>query len=77
MASRNLWRQFQRLLPQSRTTVVTIDANNGDRTSTASTETGATLVVQGESVAAGNKAFVRDREIVGQAPDLPTYTESV
>ena len=73
----NLWRDFERLLPRSRTIVVTVDANNGDGTSTVSTQSGSTLVVTGEGVAAGSKAFVRDREITGKAPDLPVFTESV
>ena len=73
----NLWRSFRQLLPQARTIVVTVDAVNGDGTSTVSTQSGSTLVVQGDSVAAGNKAFVREKEIVGDAPSLPTYTESV
>ncbi len=77
MAKANLWRQFQKLIPRSRTLAVTVESNNGDGTSTVSTETGSTLVVQGEGVAAGNKAFIRDREITGEAPDLPTYTEAV
>ena len=73
----NLWRSFQRLLPRARTIVVTVDAVNGDGTSTVSTQSGSTLIVQGDSVSAGNNAFVREREIVGEAPSLPSYTESV
>jgi len=73
----NLWRQFQALVPRERTLVVDVQANNGDGTSTVTTQSGSTLVVQGEGVAAGNAAFVRGREMAGKAPDLPTYTESV
>ncbi len=73
----NLWRQFQRLLPRERTIIVTVDANNGDGTSTVTTQTGSTLVVEGEGVAAGDKAFVKERAITGPAPDLPSFTESV
>lgn len=50
---------------------------NADGTSTVTTQTGATLVVQGTGVAAGSAAFVRDGAMGGEAPDLPTYTETV
>ncbi len=73
----NLWREFQRLLPRERTIIVDVDANNGDGTSTVTTQTGSKLVVQGEDVAAGNQAFVKERAITGPAPALPSYTESV
>lgn len=73
----NLWRQFRRLLPRERTIIVDVNANNGDGTSTVTTQTGSTLVVQGEEVSAGNKAFVKEKAITGPAPDLPSYTESV
>lgn len=73
----NIWRQFQALIPQERTIVVTVTAHNGDGTSTVQTQTGSTLVVQGEAVAVGENAFVRAKQITGPAPDLPTYTEGV
>lgn len=73
----NLWRQFQQLLPKSRLIVVTIQGHNGDGTSTATTTSGATLVVQGESVAIGQKAFVQDGRVAGAAPDLPVFEETV
>lgn len=73
----NVWREFQKLIPGSRTIVVDVQGNNGDGTSTVTTQTGATVIVDGESVAAGNPAFVRDGEITGPAPDMPTYEETV
>lgn len=73
----NVWRRFQQLIQQPRLSVVTVQSINGDGTSTVETPSGSTLVVDGESVAAGNKAFVRDGRIQGPAPDLPVYEEAV
>lgn len=74
MSETNVYNRFQSLLGRSATDVVTITANNGDGTSQATTLGGTAVTVKGESVTAGNKAFIRDREIIRQAPSF-TVTE--
>lgn len=66
----NVFNRFQQLLPQATTTVVTITALNGDGTSDATTLNGVAVIVNGESVAVGQKAYVQNDTIVRQAPDL-------
>jgi hypothetical protein len=66
----NAYNRFQALIPKSTRSVVTITSNNGDGTSTATTLGGTTITVNGEQVAAGNKAFVQNGEVVRQAPSL-------
>ena len=70
MTSTNAFNRFQSLVGKSSTDVVTITANNGDGTSSATTLSGASVIVKGESVTAGNKAFVRNSEIIRKAPNL-------
>ena len=71
MATVNPWKKFENLLPQSARAVVTITAQNGDGTSTATLRGGESVRVGGESITVGNKAFVKDGVIVGQASSLP------
>ena len=52
----------------SSTDVVTITSVTGDGTSKALTLSGSAITVKGDSVSAGNKAFIRNNEIVRQAP---------
>ncbi len=66
----NVFNRFQQLLPQAVTTVVTITALNGDGTSDATTLGGVAVIVNGESVAVGQKAYIQNDSIVRQAPDL-------
>ncbi len=67
----NVFNRFQQLLPQAVTTVVTITALNGDGTSDATTLGGVAVIINGESVAVGQKAYIQNDSIVRQAPDLP------
>lgn len=66
----NVFNRFQQLLPQATTTVVTITALNGDGTSDATTLNGVAVIVNGESVAVGQKAYIQNDSIIRQAPDL-------
>lgn len=65
-----IYSQFQSLVSTPGLTVVTILTVNSDGTSRAETLGGTTITVDGDSVAAGNKAFVRNGEIVREAPNL-------
>lgn len=67
----NLFNQFKSLNQSAITTIVTIDQVNGDGTSTATTLNGVTVVVGGDSVAVGGKAYVRSGEITRAAPSVP------
>lgn len=64
----NTFNQFQKLVGTSSIDVVTIVSNNGDGTSNATTLSGVSISVKGESVTSGNKAFIRANEILRQAP---------
>ena len=64
----NAFNKFQSLIGGTSTDVVTITINNGDGTSQAEMLTGAVVTVKGESVTPPNKAFVRNSEVVRQAP---------
>lgn len=67
----NPWRKFQALLPGGQRTIVTITANRGDGTSSATLRDGTPISVKGESVGPGNKALVIDGEVRQQVPTLP------
>ncbi|MGY8871568.1 MAG: hypothetical protein ACKVJE_14110 [Pseudomonadales bacterium] len=64
----NVFSRFKALIGSANNELVNITANNGDGTST--TLAGNTIVVKGESVSAGNRALVRDGEVVRQMPSL-------
>jgi len=69
----NLWRKFKRLLPDAPLEVVTVQAINADGTSKCSTYTGGVVIVNGDSVTVGNKAFIQGGQIVREAPNLSYY----
>lgn len=73
----NLWTRFRRLLPDNPLIIVTVTAHNVDGTSTVTTVAGGGMRVRGTDVAVGNKAYVQDGRILGEAPDLPHYEVSV
>lgn len=77
MATVNPWVRFQQLLPRSARYTVTIDAVRSDGTSEATRRDGAKLRLKGDSVPAGEKAWVEGDRIVGAAPDLPASTQYV
>lgn len=70
----NLFNQFKSLVGTSRTEIVNITANNADGTSNATTLSGVALVVNGESVASGNRAIIENGNVIGTAPN-GTITE--
>lgn len=66
----NLWQRFKDLLPDDPLLIGTIRANPGDGTRVVELLDGGTLRVTGDG-AVGDKVFVQDGRITGQAPDLP------
>lgn len=77
MATTNIWQKFKALIPEGVRIVATITANNGNGTSQATLRDGSIITVKGESVSLGQKAFIKDREIKGIAPDLAYYEVEV
>ena len=73
MAVNNLWKRFARLTAEETEIVVTITAHNADGTSTVQTMGGGDMILRGQGVAVGQKAFARNGEVQGEAPDLPYY----
>ena len=78
MATVNPWKRFIGLLPGGERTVGTVaNINASAGTSTLTLRNGVAVVVQGTSVGVGQKAFVSDGQITGQAPSLPQYDVEV
>ncbi|RKR79626.1 hypothetical protein C7436_1077 [Marinobacter nauticus] len=77
MTTVNKFLRFRRLLPQRTRYTITIAAVNSDGTSIGTTRDGGKVRVLGDSVAVGTKAWVDDGRIVGEAPDLPEYSELI
>lgn len=73
----NAFNRFQSLVGKSSLDVVEITALNGDGTSQATTLSGQSVTVKGESVSVSQKAFVRNSEIVRQAPNLTPVQVSI
>jgi len=67
----NNYEQFIKLFKTDKETVVDIvSTDTNSNTSNATTLSGQSVIVKGTSVSSGNKAFVRNGEIVRQAPNL-------
>lgn len=65
----NLFNQFQSLVGTNRTEIVNITSNNADGTSNATTLSGVALIVNGESIGAGNRAIIEKGTVIGAAPN--------
>lgn len=77
MKSRNPWINFQRLLQGEGRSVVTVQSNNGDGTSTVTTRGGTEIKVKGEQVAPTKKAVIEGGELKYEVPSLPTSVVEV
>lgn len=77
MATVNSYLRFKSLLPQNSRYTITVTAINADGTSTGTTRGGGTVRVRGTDVAVSDKAWVENGRIVGEAPSLTEYVESV
>jgi hypothetical protein len=65
----NIWKQFADLLPNSPRLIGTLVLDHGDGTATITLLDGGVLRVKGRATA-GQRVFVRDGRIEGEAPDL-------
>lgn len=73
----SLWQALQRVLPSDVLLVGTVVATFADGSCSVQLPSGSSIKVQGESVAVGKKAFVRNGAIVSEAPDLDTLEQAV
>ena len=77
MATVNPWRRFQQLTNYQSRVVATVYDIGPNGTSVVTLRGGTRTRVRGDSVAIGNKAFIVNGQIQGEAPDLPAYTVQV
>lgn len=77
MATVNPWLRFSGLLPAGTRYTVMVDKKNTDGTSTATKRDGTTVLLIGDIVSSGKKAWVQDRHIIGEVTDLPEYVQQV
>lgn len=66
----NAWDRFQDLLARSPTYVAEVTVLHGDGTITVRLPGGDTVRVIGDGTI-GNKVFIREGRVIGDAPDLP------
>ncbi len=67
----NLWRQFSALLPESPLLIGTVVTQHSDDTVTVELLDGGLLRVSGSS-SVGDRVFVREGQVEGVAPTLPS-----
>lgn len=78
MATVNPWKRFIGLLPGGVRTVGTVTGINiYAGTSTITLRNGSLVSARGTGVQVGQKAFVVDGQVMGQAPALPQYEVEV
>ncbi len=78
MATVNPWKRFISLLPGGSRVVGTVTyVSTTAGTTTVQLRNGSDITAFGVSVAAGNKCFVKDGQVIGPAPNLPQYDVEV
>ena len=74
MASGNLWQLFKNVTEQGAKQLATVIDRQGSNYTVTMQGGGNTIVQSSAAYELQSKVFIRNGEIVGQAPDLP-YTE--
>ncbi|MGP5535315.1 hypothetical protein ACTXMF_12110 [Psychrobacter celer] len=74
MASGNLWQLFKNVTEQGAKQLATVIDRTGSNYTVMMQGGGNTIVQSNAAYALQSKVFIRNGQIVGQAPDLP-YTE--
>ena len=74
MASGNLWQLFKNVTEQGAKQLATVIDRTGSNYTVTMQGGGNTIVQSDAAYALQSKVFIKDGQIVGQAPDLP-YTE--
>jgi len=77
MSTRNPWLKFSRLLQGEGRTVVTVQSNNSDGTSSVATRDGTVITVKGENVAAGKQAMIEGGRLLHEVPALSSSVVEV
>ncbi|GAA4648188.1 hypothetical protein GCM10023116_04540 [Kistimonas scapharcae] len=77
MATTNIWKQFETLLPKQSRTIATIISNNANGTSTAQLRNGTEIILSGESVQPGKKVITNGSEVSYEVPDIPVYNRYI
>ena len=73
----NPWVKFAQLLAPGAKQIVTVSSVGTDGTSVVVLRNGSAVRVAGDSVAAGQKAFIQNGRVIGRAPDLPAQSVEV
>ena len=71
----NAWKRFQQLTQRPPMLAGEVIAQNADGTTTIETPAGGQVRVRGTGVSVGQKAWYRDGELLGEAPDLGTVLD--
>ena len=71
MASGNLWQLFKGITEQGAKQLATVIDRQGSNYTVTMQGGGNTIVQSNDSYALQSKVFIRDGQIVDQAPDLP------
>ena len=74
MSSGNLWMLFRGMTEQSAQQIATVLARNGNSYDVQVMGGGISVATSSAAYEVASKVFIRDNQIVGEAPDLP-YTE--
>lgn len=74
MASGNLWQLFKNVTEQGAKQLATVIDRQGSNYTVTMQGGGNTIVQSNMAYELGSKVFIRDGQIVAQAPDLP-FTE--
>lgn len=77
MATINQHRQLKELLADEPLLTGSVTTHNADGTSTLAMTGGGTLIANGQIVAVGNLAYVKDQQIIGQSVALVSYNLEV
>lgn len=73
----NPWTKFAQLIAPGAKQIVTVASVGSDGTSVVTLRNGSSMRVAGDTVAAGQKAFIQNGRIIGRAPDLPVQNVEV
>ncbi|MTI11686.1 hypothetical protein [Sansalvadorimonas verongulae] len=77
MANSNIWKEFQGLLPKVRQVIGTVVSHNSNGTSTITLRNGSSITAKGQGVSIGQKALIKDGEVLREVPNLTLYNSQV
>ena len=77
MPANNLWRRFQRLIPQDPILYAEVTSVHQDGRSTVELPGGALLRVRGDGYDTGTPVYIQSRRILEEAPALEYFEATV